>query len=292
MTDSFNLITLLEGGQATKKFGTRRVTQADIEPAVQFVAVALGITPEEVYSRLVGSSERLLAGDIADSGDLDIIFPYSQLDEIHTKMLSAVDQQGTYYPGPRVGSYAIPVNDASIQVDFNYVSDDEWAKFIYHSEMGRDSRYKSAVRNILLAAAQQFTQVPGEDVIVREDDRVVVKAARSIYLPVGCRRVFKVAKFNAKTGKTNKTLAKVTPEDVQAELDRRGITDTFSPEVDVITDPDLVVSSLFKGAKASDAMSAEDVIDLIRERPDASEIIEAAKVELARSGYAIPSELE
>jgi hypothetical protein len=288
---------LIEGGHATEKYGTTRAKQADVAEALKFVSSKLGIPEQDLKSSLLGSTELTLLGKRDSSGDVDIAI---ELDgdnyiSINKKMLAAVDNKGYWNQGAKIGSYAVPVNDKKIQVDLMFVSSKEWAKFIYHSAEGRGSKYPGAVRNIILFTALTFVQELGKDFVERDKDgNIIARASRSIKLDTGMQRIFKRAKINSKTGKINKTLEKVSPEELAQHLKQLGKNIEFAKNADVINVPDKVASFIFgSSVKAKDIMTAEDVIKHIKlnmHKPE--KVLVKVKSELERNNLPIPIELQ
>lgn len=286
---------LTEGGHATEKFNTERANQSDVKAALQFVSKTLDIPYSTLKNDLLGSTELTLLGKKQDSGDIDIAFSLtdSNVQEINKKMLDATGNAGGYNAGTKVGSYAVPVNDKKVQVDLMYVSDKDWAKFAYHSSQGRGSAYPGAVRNIILFTALAYTQKPGEDFIIRDEDgKPIVRASKGITMDAGMKRLFKMVKVNAKTGKLNKYLDTVTPDEIEKRLKDMGKKIKFSKELDFTNNPDKVAKHIFgSSVKASDLMTAEDVIKQIKRLDNSAEILKAAKSELTRLKMIVPEEL-
>lgn len=287
---------LTEGGAATEKFNTSRANQADIKAALAFVSKAIGVETEELAKSLLGSTELTYLGKKQNSGDIDIAFPASAGDEksFHEKMMAAVNGEGYWNPGGKIGSYAVPVGKGKkVQVDLMFVPDKKWAKFIYHSAEGNGSKYKGAVRNIMLFTALTFVQEKGKDFVERDaDGNVIARASRSIKMDKGMERLFKRAKYNEKTGKYNKSLDTVTPDELEAHLKKIGKNIKFSKEVDTTTDADFIARFIFgPGVKAKDIMTAEDVIKHIKKMKNADEVIARVKEELKKNNLQIPSEL-
>lgn len=286
---------LTEGGNATAKYNTERVTQDDIRKALVFISSAIKIPVETLKNDLLGSTELTYLGKKQDSGDIDIAVSLkdNSVEDIDAKMLKAVNGEGGYNAGTRVGSYAVPMNGKKIQVDLMFVSNKEWSKFIYHSEQGAGSEYPGAVRNIILMTALAHTQEPGKDFIMRDDEgRPIIRASRSIKMDVGMERLFKMAKINSKTGKYNKSIDKVDPAEIEAHLKTLGKKVKFSHDPEITDNPDHIASFVFgKGVKAKDIMSAENVIKYIKKIKNSEEILKACKSELTRLALPIPKEL-
>ena len=286
---------LLESGKATAAFGTSRATAGDIRAALKFVSRVLGIPYDDLENDLLGSTMITLGGKKEDSGDIDLAFSLedSDVDSVNKKMLAAVDGEGKYNAGTRVGSYAVPVNGKKVQVDLMFVRNKDWAKFSYHSSQGIDSQYPGAVRNIILATALAHTQEPGKDFVMRDDEgRVIARASRSIKLDAGMQRLFKMAKINPKTGKYSSTLEKVSPEDLEKFLKDMGKYINFSHREEATDNPDDVAEFVFgKGVRAADIMTAENVIKRIKKLKNSAEILSASREQLEKNKLPVPSEL-
>ena len=286
---------LIEGGHATEKYKTSRAKPADVKSALEFVAKTLNIPYNILSNDLLGSTELTLLGKKEDSGDVDIAFSLKDSDanEIDKKMRAATNGEGSYNSGTKVGSYAVPVNGKKIQVDLMFVDNKDWAKFSYYSAIGRGSKYPGAVRNIILFTALAHTQEPGKDFVIRNDDgKPIVRASKSVILSSGMKRLFKMAKVNPKTGKTNKSLETVTPDEIENRLKELGKDIKFSKDSEFTNNPDDIAKFIFgNNIEAKDIMTAEDVIKHIKALKNSNEILNAAKAELIRLKMKVPSEL-
>lgn len=157
-----------------------------------------------IASSLLGSAELTFSGNRKDSGDIDIAIPVDKLspENAHAKMSKLSSGRGTYNKGTKVGSYAVSVGNKNVQVDLMFVSDVQWAKFIYHSSHGKNSNYSGVVRNIMLFTALTFVQQKGKDFVERDKDgNAIARASRSVKMNSGMERLFKARKHNPKTGK-------------------------------------------------------------------------------------------
>lgn len=294
---SFKSFLMFEGGHATEKFGTSRAKQADIQAALKFVSNVIGVDESSLKDSLLGSTELTLLGKKEDSGDIDIAMELkdSNYADMHKKMMAAVNDEGYFNHGGKIGSYAVPVNGKKVQVDLMFVNSKEWAKFIYHSAQGRGSKYPGAVRNIILFTALTFVQEPGKDFVERDEEgNVIARASRSIKLDAGMERLFKRAKINTKTGKANKSLDTVTPDELDDHLRQLGKKIDFAKEVDRIDIPDKIAEFIFgAGVKAQDIMTPENVIELIKTKmKNPEKILAQARKELERNKLPIPDELQ
>jgi hypothetical protein len=286
---------LAEGGGATSKYGTDRATTADVKAALEFVSKATGVSVETLKADLLGSTALTLLGKKKDSGDIDIAFSLEDSDvkDIDAKMLKATNGEGGYNAGTKVGSYAVPVNGKKVQVDLMFVNDKDWARFMYHSAQGAGSKYPGAVRNIIMFTALAHKQEKDKDFVLRDENgKPYARASKSITMDSGMKRLFKAAKFNEKTGKLNKSVDTVTPEELEAILKKMGKSIKFSKELEATNDPNEIVKYIFgKGAKPADVMTAEGVIALVKKLPNAAEVIKASKSELERLKLPVPEEL-
>jgi hypothetical protein len=287
---------LSEGGAATSSFETQRASKDDVVAALHFVSQATGIPLATLKDDLLGSTSLTLLGKKKDSGDIDIAMSIENTDvqEINKKMLAANGNEGGYNSGTKVGSYAVPVgNGKKVQVDFMYVKNKDWAKFSYHSSQGHKSKYSGVVRKIILLAAIRGKRVAGEDLVINDKDgNPIIRVVKSMNNDTGMKRYFKMAKFNEKTGKYNKTLVSVSPEDIEAHLKKIGNTSKFSKAEDFTDDPKQVAEFIFgKGTDPADLLTAEGVIAHIKKLKNAKEILADAKKDLTNHNLDVPGEL-
>lgn len=286
---------LIEGGNALAKYGVQRASQSDVKRAIDFVASATGIPSAILKKNLLGSTKLTHDGKRKDSGDIDIAVVTSDYapEEVNKQMIDALDGEGVYNAGTKVGSYAVPVNGKKVQVDLMFVNDDKWATWIYSSSQGDKSKYPGAVRNIILFTALAHTQEKDKDFVIRDDEgKPVIRASKSITMDSGMKRLFKMAKFNEKTGSYNKTVATVSPEEIEDHLKKIGKNIKFSKDLEKTNNPDDVAKFIFgKNVKAADLDTAEEVIKQIKKLPNSKEIISASKSELTRLGMEVPKEL-
>lgn len=287
---------LIEGGKATAKLGTVRATQADFDAALLFVSRNTGVGVETLRSRLLGSGRLTAAGKQKDSGDIDIAMHDGEVQrELVIKRLT----KATGHPPTEIGgstfSFAVPTGkDRKVQVDLMFVPDIKWALFSHHS--AADSKHKSGVRNELIHSALKFSMVPGEDVRVKDaEGNDVIRASRSYKLDTGVERLFKIAPLR-KNGKGRvKGVKHASPEEVQTALDQEGIKAKFSPEKDVIRDPDKVAELIFgSGVKGKDMLSTEQLINLIKakKKKHAEAIFKDAVKGIKRLKFPVPDELK
>ena len=287
---------LTEGGHATSKHATQRADAADIAQALLFTSRALKIPKDTLRNDLIGSANLTLLGKKKDSSDIDIALSIKDHAPADTNslMLKAAGGKGGYNPGSKVGSYAVPVGGGKrVQVDLMFVSDKNWAKWVYHSSEGDASKYPGAVRNIILFTALAHTQERDKDFVIRDDDgKPVIRASRSVKMDLGMERLFKMANFNSKTGKYSKGLGKADPKEIEAHLREIGKHIKFSHDPEITNNPDHVASFVFgAGVKAKDLMTAEDVIKQVHQMANAREVVQACRSELKRLKLPIPAEL-
>lgn len=284
---------LTEGGVATAKFKTERANKADIEKALDVVGRTLNLP--DIKERVLGSVSLTLSGKKEDSGDIDIVISTDEMDmaDANAKMMKLVNNEGILNKGTKIGSYAVNVGEKKVQVDLMFVSNKDWAKFIFHSQDGDGSNYPGAVRNIILMAVARHKQEPGKDFLVKVDGDVVARASRALKLDAGLERLFKAAKYDKETKTFNKTMDKMDPG--QLAMHAQTITGKkikFNPDPEIINDPDQVAKWLFgDGVKAADLMTAEQVIALVKKLPKAKIIIDDAKADLKKAKLPIPVEL-
>lgn len=295
MSITFRTFLLLEGGNATEKYGVERANKQDIEKAIELVSKALQVDLKIISAGLLGSTEVTLAGQKQDSGDIDIAMSTDDIDmdEVNKKMLTLCNNEGSLNRGTSIGSYAVDVGGKKVQVDLMFVKSKDWAKFIYHSAHGRGSNYQGVVRNFLLMAAVRYTQEPGKDIIIKKKDDVIARASRALKPDTGLERLFKMATTSKRSGKMGRNLQKVEPAQLQQHIDSLvGKPVKFSHDAEIINDPDEVAKFIFgSNVKAKDIMTAEQVIERIKKLPNAAEIFKAARADLENSNLPIPKEM-
>lgn len=284
---------LTEGGAATAEFETVRATAKDIDLALKFVEKHTGILYSKLKDNLLGSTSHTLAGKKKDSGDLDIALEDGMFDrdEIVKKMQAATGMTKVHQTGGNVFSFAVPVGpDRRVQVDLMFVPSETWAKFGYHSAL--NSKYKGAVRNLLLVSVVKHIFEPGKDISVKDrNGDEVVRVRRGFKMDGGLERLFRVAPMR-KDGKGRVALRKGTAAEVETLLRQLGRDDKFSKEADTIMNPDKAAEFMFgKGVKASDLLSAEQVIEQIKKLPNREEIFKDAAKSIEDAGFDVPDEL-
>lgn len=299
---TFMNMLLVEGGKATAKWNTERASKSDIEKALHFVAKAIDIPFETLRNNVLGSVELTMMGYKEDSGDVDIALPrdsYSK-EEIHKKMLASVNGEGVL-GGFGVGSYAVPAGNKKIQVDLMYVPNVKWAKFAYKNEMGRTSKFNNLIRNELLTCVLHQLSEPGKDVVIKDDNgNVIARASRSYKWDTGVERLFKVTPMRKDGKGRTKSMVKVTPDELKAELKSMGHDAKFSKEPDVITDPDEFAKLLFgKDVKAKHIETVEKLLSVMSNKLTKKDynnaMKEAADVlfkRQAKENFDMPAEFE
>lgn len=262
-----------ESGKATEKWNTSRANKSDIDKALSSVANILGISKDELQSNLLGSTELTLLGKKKDAGDIDVAIPFKSDEDmikIHNKMLNAFNNKGVIQKGLKVASYAIPVSkDKKVQLDLMFVPDVKWAKFHFFSSEGNKSKYKGAIRTMLLIIASRYKLKYGEDLTVFDDSGNLIARTSMAWKPAsGIERVFKIAPFKVRGEGRLKSMVDVSPEKLKSELikiDPKYKNIKFSDKLELINDPNKAAEHLFgKGTKATDLDSAEEIISLIK----------------------------
>lgn len=287
---------LIEGGAATAKFGTVRANKADIEAAISFVSKHLGLGAETLKDRLLGSGRLTIAGRQEDSGDVDLAIADGEVNrELAISRMTKATRTPPYIIGGSTYSFAVPTGkDRKVQVDLMFVPDIKWALFSHHS--AENSKHKSGVRNELLHSALKFSMVPGEDVRLKDaDGRDIARASRSYKLDTGVERLFKIAPTRKDGKGLVKSVRHATPDEVQAVLKLHGKRSKFSPEKDVITDPDKFGELLFGPAvKGKHMLSTEQMIELIKryKAKQADAIFRDAVKGIKRLKFKVPDELK
>ena len=257
------LTELTESKKALGDTGAGRIKQRDIAPTLTYFAKLSGVPTKDLHK--IGST-----GKLATSGDIDIAIDTTKHkhEKVHTKLVSKLKpEQVTFNRGTGVTSYAIPIKgdekNGLVQVDVMYVMNVEWAKFSYHSA-GDQSKYKGAVRTILLSAVAAALNSKGTDYFKYEEDgSLSIRAGRSLDLNQGLRRIFQYLPDRKDgTGKM-KNMKSIPIEDFKKQFPRVQVN---NGQV-IIDEPDKVVKILFGGAiTPADVGSAEQVMALIKKK--------------------------
>lgn len=284
---------LTEGGAATADLGTQRANKQDIEAALRFITKHTGVTYETLAANLLGSTEHTLAGHRKDSGDIDIAFEESKHDRdtLIAKMKVATGMDKVHQTGAGVYSFAVPVGNKKVQVDFMFVPSEKWARFGYGSH--HSSKHKGVVRTLLLVNLMKQLYVEGKDLQLKDDaGNDIVRVRRSFKPDVGLERLFNLAPMR-KDGKGRTLLKKVKPEEIEAELKRMGHNVTFSKDPDPIRDPQVATTFMFgKGVKPEDIDTAEKIIALIMKRKDHATVLKNAAEDIVKIGLPLPDEMK
>ena len=294
---SFKRYLLKEGGKATEEWGTERALKKDVKAAVAKVADILGVPEEELAKSLLGTSRLTYHGKKSSSGDIDIAVDSKNFPKYNDLMLHAVGGSGQYNTGTKVGSYAVEVNGKKVQVDLMFVASTDFAKFMYYSTEGENSKYPGAVRNIMLMTLTAATLEDGKDFVIKDGEDVIARASRSLKLDTGLERLFKVAKMRKDGKGRTKSLEKVHPDELDVELknlDREKIG-SYHKSADIINDPDKIAEFLFgHGVKSTDIMTAEQVAELINAKFKGEKLKELkANIikQLENAEFPVPKEL-
>lgn len=247
-----------------RRYGVSRIKKGDIAATLKHVSELSGIPTKDLIK--IGST-----GKLPDSGDIDLAIDSNKYDPIliHQRMMDAVNQEGTNNTGTKVASYAVPIrgdeSKGKVQVDFMFTSNPDWAKFSYYSE-GEGSRYKGAVRAILLSAVASVLNEPGTDYFeYNEDDELIIRAGRTVDLAQGLRRIFQYRPKDKRGERYLKTLKSIPIEEFKEMF----------PEVEIkggqviIDDPQKVLKVLFgPDVGVDDVRTVEQILSLIRKKFD------------------------
>jgi hypothetical protein len=169
-----------EGGKALAKLDVQRINKRDIPATIRYVSSIIGVPLNEM--KPLGS-----VGKTETSGDIDIAMDINKYNAegIHQKMMNALGEgRGQYQAGLKIGSYAVPIagnpEKGFVQFDLMYVPNQKWAEFSYFSA-GDQSKFKGAIRNILLATVAKMLDEPGVDAFVYDENGdLMVRAGRGL----------------------------------------------------------------------------------------------------------------
>jgi hypothetical protein len=272
-------------------YQVQRATKDSVLAAIKYLEAVLLVPVSE--RNIIGSSRLLLTGYRADAGDVDvaIVALGARALQLHSALKIQLDGRCLLNDGTKIGSYAVFLNGKTVKIDVMYVRNLDWAKWVYHSS--EKSNYPGAVRNIILFTALAHTQEIGKDFVLRNPDGTpYARASRSIRMDVGMLRLFKLSRINKKTGRPNKTMDRVEPAVLEEYLQSANLQIPFSHEVDLIDDPEKVAAFIFgPTVKASQLLSAEDVIARVHQLSNSADIVRASADELRKARLPVPDEL-
>jgi len=250
-----------KGGYALKSAGVTRINKLDIPSTITAISKVTNIPENDLFP--LGS-----VGKTETSGDIDLGVDINKYDQktIHQLMVDVLGESKCVYNyGTKVASYAFPISgnfdNGLVQVDLMYVANPNWATFSYHSP-DTTSKYKGAVRSILLMATATTFNEPGIDYFKVDNitHDLLIRAGRTLDLNVGLRRIFQYRPKSKKGDKYLKTMKSITADK---------FVEMF-PDVDICGDdivydnPQEVLKLLFgKELQPTDVDTAEQVIDLI-----------------------------
>lgn len=259
------LVDLYEktGGAATAEEGTIRIKKSDIAPTITHFSKLTGIPARHLHK--IGST-----GKMDTSGDIDLAVDINEypIDTIHARLVRKLgDDACTPNKGTGVYSYAVPIkgdkNKGLVQIDLMFTPNTEWAKFSYHSE-GTGSKYKGAIRTILLSAVAAAINKQGTDHFeYDEDGSMTVRVGRSLDLNQGLRRIFQF-RPPRKDGKgLTKTLKSISVDEFKAQFPNVKVNGGQL----IIDDPTKVLKVMFGGQTSpDDVRTAEQVLQLIKRK--------------------------
>ena len=272
---------------ASKK-EVRRIKRSEIAATLKHVAQSLNIPTKDLHK--IGAT-----GKFATSGDIDVaidtnLYNQSNLDDKLTSKFSSIPNDKS-----NESSYAVPIkgdeDKGFVKVDFTYTPNTDWAKFAYHSE-GEGSRYKGAVRAVLLMGVASILNQKGLDHVEYNGDDLVISAGRSLEMGTGLNRIFKHRSGEDSTGKgfdrsiPIKQFKKMFPD---IEIKGGQI---------IVDDPAKVVKVLFGSGVTPDSVrTAEQVLNLIKRKFDLAtqeKIFKFAKkqAESMKGKMRLPKELD
>ena len=254
---------LKEGGADTAQWETKRIHNAEIPATIKYFSTISGIPVRDLHS--VGTT-----GKTPSSGDIDLAVDASKydMDIIHNKIMGELNDEGKINKSSKVASYAVPIRGKEdrekVQIDLMYGGNPEWMKFAYHSE-GAGSKYKGAIRGILLSAVAAAVNKKGMDHIEFDGEDLTIRAGRTVELATGLNRTFQYRSKNSDGEGYSKKMNSIPVEEFKRmfpNVDVKGGTLT-------VDDPAEVVKILFGSAtKPAHVNSAEQIIQLIKKKFD------------------------
>lgn len=255
---------LTEDQTPIKHFNTKYVHCDDIPSTLTYVSKLTGIPKNDLHK--IGST-----GKKQYSGDIDLAIDCNKyaMSDINQIIQDQIGKENCYLnKGTQIASYVIPIagdqEKGNVQVDLMFTPNIEWAKFSYHSE-GEKSKYKGAIRTILLKAIATTIHEPDKDYFEYDGDLLTVRSGRTFDLNKGLRRIFQY-RPNKKDGsgylKNMKTVSFEQLKDMFPEVAIRG-------GQMVIDNPEQVTKKLFgAGIRPEHLKTAEEILYYINKKFD------------------------
>ncbi len=278
---------LREGGNALANAGVQRIQKGDIPTTINFISKITGIGKKDM--RPLGS-----VGKTTTSGDIDLAIDIKKFNvqKTHKKMEKALGaNRAVLNVGFNIGSYAVPIKgdeaNGLVQVDLMFVPSIKWAEFSFFSP-GDRSKYKGAVRSLLLRAAAASLDDPEFDQMTYSDNgELLVRIGRTIDANKGLKRIFQFRPRKQKGEgfvKSLKTISLEKFKELFPDMPIRG-------EDLVISDPQKVLDIIFGGGVTpKDVETAEQITELIDKKLSPARIKKTeqiAKATLGRLGREI-----
>lgn len=243
---------------ASKK-EVRRIKRSEIAATLKYIAQALNIPTKDLHK--IGST-----GKLKTSSDIDIALDSTKYDQSNLDSKLTAKYSSIPNDNSNESSYAIPIKgDESkgfVKVDFTYTPNTDWAKFAYHSE-GEGSRYKGAVRSVLLMGVASVLNKKGLDHLEYNGEDLIISAGRSLEMGTGLNRIFK---HRSGTDLSGKGYDKSVPIEQFKKM---------FPDIEIkggqiiIDDPVKVVKVLFgSGVTPDDVRTGEQLLNLIKRKFD------------------------
>ena len=267
------------------------VKKEDVEPTIRYISLAANIPYNDLHP--IGA-----AGKADTSGDIDMAVDKNKYTpfRIHDQLVRHLGREfATFDKDTQVGSYAVPVrgtDDERVQIDLLFTDNIEWSKFANFSA-GNKSKYKGAVRAVLLNAVAASLDEEGTDAFHYEDGELIVNVGRGLDMSTGLKRLFQMRPHNKYGGGYVKGLKTVTPDDIKKVYPKL----KFDGDDVTISDPTEVVRILFgPETRLANVDTAEEIIDLIQRFPAKKQkkILDIARIRakhLASKGIKLPPEL-
>lgn len=223
----------------------------------------------DIYERsIVGSAGAVV--NVVNDIDLAVRSEQYTLEVIHNRLINILGEENCVINlGTKIGSYAVPIGGGKgggiygkVQVDLMFVSNLDWAEFIYYSP-GNRSRYKGSVRAILLSAVAASICDVSRDFFSYDNSELIARAGWTIDPNVGMKRIFQIRPNKIHGSGYVKQMKNITPEELQELYPRN----TFDHQQYVISDPRRVTELLFGwGTTPNHTDTAEKIIKLIKKR--------------------------
>jgi hypothetical protein len=279
------------GGNAMSSFGVVPIAANDIVKAICEMS-KLAKIPFSSFVILGSAGKKPYSNDVDLAVDVNL-FPK---EAIHTRLVDILgSERAVFNNGTGVGSYAIPLNGHYVQVDLMFTPRLEWAKFAYFAPPITESRYKGAVRTMLLMGITSCIEQPGIDYCQYDDGILTIRIGRTFDLNTGIRRIYQYRPMRKDGTGFVKTLKTTSLKDIKQGFPH--LESFVSDDEIVIDDPHQALELMFGfPVDPNNVNTAENVIELATNHFNANKLTQvfertASRLKANRNNLELPPEI-